>query len=319
MRDEFRLADLGEERAVNAIIAALGNSFGGGLLDSLDDAAALNLGGITLIKVDGTSEKASRYPWMGLDDLAYRTSANAALDIIAKGGRPQYMLVSIGIPKDRTVKDIQLIGAGLRDFAERYGLKVLGGDLNASDDSLGVWIDVTMLGEAKGLIGMRGAQAGDEVYVTSCLGRSAIPAIIHYLSSRSKDIPVEIKEMLRRPEVPLSFLKHVNEVKVATDVSDGLRSIRRFLRMNSLSLVLTENPPICEDVIELIEELGVSTYDVLKFLGEEYTILYVCREGTSCGDGLLLGSLVDRDIGRVFLNGREVPGGWDNFKGFLTT
>ncbi len=313
------LDDLGEEKALDALITVLGSSFGGGLLDSLDDAVALNLRGITLVKVDGTSEKASRYPWMGLDDLAYRTSASAALDIIAKGGRPKYMLVSIGVPRERTVKDIQLIGVGLRDFAERYGLKVLGGDLNASDDPLGVWIDVTMLGEAKGLIGIRGARAGDEVYVTSCLGRSAIPAIIHYLSPRSKDIPVEIKEILRRPEIPLGFLKYVNEVKVATDVSDGLRSIRRFLRMNSLSLALTENPPICEDIIELIEELGVNTYDVLRFLGEEYTILYVCREGASCGDGLLLGSLVDRDVGKVFLNEREVPGGWDNFKGFLTT
>ncbi len=318
MKPEPKLADVGEDKAISTLIESLSDSFDGGILDRLDDAVALRLGGITIIKVDGTSEHASKYPWMGLDDLAYRVLAGCALDIIAKGGRPRYTLISLGVPKERTLEDVRLIGTGIREFARRYGVKVLGGDFNASEDPLGVWIDVTMLGEARKPIRMGGAQAGDNVYVTSCLGRSAIPALMHYLSIKG-EIPSSVKEWLRRPEVPLSFLRYVDEVKVATDVSDGLRSVRRFLTSNSLSLILSEELPICRDVSEFMEEMGVSVEDVLRFMGEEYTVIYVCRQGEKCGNGLLLGHLTEKGAGKVLLKGREVLGGWDNFRGFTST
>ncbi len=315
MRPELKLANVGEDKAISTLIESLGNSFDGGLLDKLDDAAALRLGGITIIKVDGTSERASKYPWMELDDLTYRVLAGSALDIVAKGGRPRYALISLGVPKERTLEDVRLIGTGIREFAQRYGVKVLGGDFNASEDPLGVWIDVTMLGEARKPIRMRGAQAGDKVYVTSCLGRSAIPALMHYLSIKG-DIPSSVKEWLRRPEIPLSFLRYVDEVKAATDMSDGLRSMRRFLTSSSLSLVLSEELPICRDVSEFMEEAGVSVEDVLRFMGEEYTVIYVCNRGEGCGEGFLLGHLTERGVGKVLLRGKEVFGGWDNFRGF---
>lgn len=312
---EPKLADVGEDKAISTLIESLGGSFGGGLLDRLDDAAALRLEGITIVKVDGTSERASKYSWMGLDDLTYRVMAGCALDIVAKGGEPRYALISLGVPKERTLEDVRLIGTGIREFAQRYGVKVLGGDFNASEDPLGVWIDVTMLGGARKPIGMRGAQAGDKVYVTSCLGRSAIPALMRYLSIKD-NIPSSVREWLRRPEVPLSFLRYVDEVKAATDMSDGLRSVRRFLTLNSLSLMLSEELPICRDVSEFMEEVGIGVEDMLRFMGEEYTVIYVCDRGEGCGDGFLLGHLTERGFGKVLLRGREVLGGWDNFKGF---
>lgn len=317
MKRELKLADVGEDKAISTLIETLGDSFDGGLLDKLDDAAALRLEGITIIKVDGTSERASKYPWMGLDDLTYRVLAGSALDIVAKGGRPRYTLISLGVPKERTLEDVRLIGTGIREFAQRYGVKVLGGDFNASEEPLGVWIDVTMLGEARKPIRMRGAQAGDKVYVTSCLGRSAIPALMHYLSMEGK-IPNNVKEWLRRPEIPLSFLQHVEEVKAATDVSDGLRSVSRFLKLNSLSLTLSEELPICSDVVEFAEETGIEVENVLRFMGEEYAIIYVCSRGNECGDGLLLGHLTDGSVGKVLLKGKELLGGWDNFRGFTS-
>ncbi len=315
MKLGLKLANAGEDEAISTLIESLGNSFDGGLLDKLDDAAALCLEGITVIKVDGTSERASKYPWMGLDDLTYRVLAGSASDIVAKGGRPLYALISLGVPKERTLEDVRLIGTGIREFAQRYGVKVLGGDFNASEDPLGVWIDVTMLGEARKPIRMRGAQAGDKVYVTSCLGRSAIPALMHYLSIKG-DMSSSVKEWLRRPEVPLSFLRYVDEVKAATDMSDGLRSVRRFLESNSLSLMLSEELPICREVLEFMGEAGISVEDVLRFMGEEYTVIYVCNQGEGCGDGFLLGHLTGKGVGKVLLRGKEVFGGWDNFRGF---
>jgi len=313
-----KLADVGEDKAISTLIESLDDSFDGGFLDELDDAAALRLEGITVIKVDGTSEHASKYPWMGLDDLTYRVLAGSALDIVAKGGRPRYALISLGVPKERTLNDIHLIGMGIREFAKQYGVKVLGGDFNASEDPLGVWIDVTMLGEARKLVKMKGARAGDKVYVTSCLGRSAVPALTHYLSIKV-EIPSSIKEWLRRPEVPLNFLRYIDEVKAATDMSDGLRSVRRFLKLNSLSLMLSEELPICRDVSEFMERANVSLEDVLRFMGEEYTVIYVCHHDEECGDGLLVGYLTEKEVGRVLLREREVLGGWDNFKGFTLT
>jgi len=315
LKPKPKLADVGEDKAINTLIEVLGDSFNGGLLDKLDDAAALHLEGVTIIKVDGTSERASKYPWMGLDDLTYRVLAGSALDIIAKGGRPRYTLISLGMPKERTLEDIRLMGMGIREFAQRYGVRVLGGDFNASEEPLGVWIDVTMLGEARKLIRMRGAQAGDKVYVTSCLGRSAIPALMHYLSIKG-EIPSSVKEWLRRPEVPLSFLRYVDEVKATTDISDGLRSVSRFLKLNSLSLTLSEELPICSDVVEFAEETGIEVEDVLRFMGEEYAIIYVCNRGSGCGNGFLLGQLTEGSAGKVLLNGKELLGGWDNFRGF---
>ena len=99
-------------------------------------------------------------------------------------------------------------------------------------------------------------------------------------------------------------------------MSDGLRSMRRFLTSSSLSLVLSEELPICRDVSEFMEEAGVSVEDVLRFMGEEYTVIYVCNRGEGCGEGFLLGHLTERGVGKVLLRGKEVFGGWDNFRGF---
>ncbi len=305
----------GEDKAIKAIQEVIGDLCTGGLLGINDDASAINVMDTLLIKIDGTSESASRYPWMGLDDLSYRVLASASTDIIAKGGRPEYALISLGIPPSRTLKDLISLAKGVKEFLSKYGMKLLGGDLNASTNDIGIWIDAVVLGRVRGrLISIKGVEDGDLLCLTGCIGRSAIPAIINYVLRDSSRLSNELMESIRRPEIPLNFLKFTNLVKAATDISDGLRSISRLLKLNNVTLTIYEDLPLCEDVVEFIEKHSISKDLILRFLGEEYVIAYTRRDGR-CPKGLALGMLA-KGRPEIVFRGERVRWGWDNFRGY---
>ncbi len=307
---------LSEDGIIDTLLSMASGSYSPGLLPPLDDASALRFGDVVLVvKVDGTSERHSRWPWMGLDDLAYRVLAAAATDVIAKGGLPKYVMVSLGIPPTYSLRDVRSIGRGISDFLRECGAFLLGGDTNASTKDLGVWIDAVVIGEARDVKPIVGASEGDVLCVTNCLGISALPALVHHAGLDYSVLKEDLKSILRRPKLPLGFLNMLNDVKASTDISDGLRSISRLLKLNGLSLELFEDLPICPEVREIMEEHGIGVEDVLAYLGEEFNIAYVPNEGIK--PQYVLGRLVKGGVGVVTLGGRRVTGGWDDFREYI--
>ncbi len=301
---------MNEFAAVEAFLSGFLHNYRGVDKGFMDDASAFRVGDLyVFFKVDGTSFKSSMYPWMGADDLIFRVAAGSVTDIVAKGGNPYGIAVSLGLPIDEGVEDlVKALGDGVADFLTTYGLRYMGGDMNSSDGD--GWVDVAAVGMGRRFISNSPLNPGDEVLVSGCLGYSSVSALIHY-RGLDREFLKYVIDKVRRPHVPLNFLE-VEDVKASTDISDGLESLRKVLRLNGVGLRLYDEVPLCPEVSKITAEASLSKADVLRYLGEEFLIAYV-----GGGEGLPLGEIVNAEPGQVFYGGEAIAGGWDNFVGFI--
>lgn len=110
-----------------------------------------------------------------LKDGPYRIGRKALAvnisDIAAMGGEPRYAVLSLGLPDRLNVKFMDRLYSGLLYMAKRYGVNMVGGDTNSSEN---LTIDVSIIGEVKKgeLLLRSGAKPGDIIVVTGALGGS---------------------------------------------------------------------------------------------------------------------------------------------------
>ncbi|MEO3993164.1 MAG: AIR synthase related protein [Desulfurococcaceae archaeon TW002] len=307
------VSEFSERDLIDVISDILGEYYTRIPFGYLDDAGALRiLGKWFFLKIDGTSFRMSRYPWMGFDDVAYRVALGAAIDVIAKGGTPVALTASIGLQREMSLEDVKEVARGLRDSCQALKALFLGGDLNVSEDG---WLDVAVLGVSRTPISNKGLKPGYKVYSTRCLGISSIPALTHYEKILGEEILKKFLKTLKRPDPPLKFLKVLNEVKASTDVSDGLESLRRVLRMNDVAMKLYRES-VCEEVLEISEQYSIDLKMILRYMGEEYSIV-IFTDKEMPDDYVLVGEVVEGPSGLIYLGEQELHGGWDNLRGWL--
>ena len=100
------------------------------------------------------------------------------------GGRPRWVLVSLGLKPGLQVSFVEEIYAGIAELAGNFGVIIVGGDTCSSPDRL--VIDLCVLGEVNRTeIAYRsGAREGDYLLVTGKLGAAA--AGLAYLSAKEQ-------------------------------------------------------------------------------------------------------------------------------------
>ena len=126
-------------------------------------------------------------------------------DIAACGGIPNYALVSLGLPKNMRVGQVDLLAKGLFDLAKEFKLNIVGGDISASDKLI---VDVSMLGKVeKNKLCLRsGAKTGDIIMTTGSFGGS--------IKGKHLKFTPRLKEA--------RFLVDNFRINSMIDVSDGL-------------------------------------------------------------------------------------------------
>ena len=105
-------------------------------------------------------------------DIGFRAVAANLSDIAAMGGSPEFLLVSLAIPRDGTVRQVEQLYSGMMAACRPHRVRLIGGDTSAS--TAGWFVGITLVGSAgAGRILLRsGAKAGDDLYVTGTLGDS---------------------------------------------------------------------------------------------------------------------------------------------------
>ncbi|MCS7108546.1 MAG: thiamine-phosphate kinase [Sulfolobales archaeon] len=307
----MKLSSIGERAVINNLLSIIRKSFPISDVPLGDDAAAVKFGDQWLIlKIDGSSANTSKYEFMDWYDFGWRIASSAVSDVVAKGGFPLGIVSSIGIPADYDDSIIYDIISGVTDFASTLNSYVLGGDVNESLND--VWLDIAVLGTARKFIPAVGLQAGDYLHVTGCLGLSAIPYILHF--KKVDPTPwMDVLKSIWRSVPPLDFLKIASNVKASTDISDGLASISRVLSLSNVGLEIDEFP-LCSKCVEFAEELNIDLSNFIKFLGEEFQIVF------TFGDGLIdpryprLGRIVKGN--GIVIKGEKVDFGWEYFRGY---
>lgn len=179
---------------------------------------------------------------ISFQNLGKRAIARSISDIVACGGIPQFISISLGIRQDLKEKDLKKIVKGIKEFSQKYKLRILGGDTSKSSV---LFLDVFAIGKAKKVILRSGAKEGDYIFLTGALGKLAFDEVP---SLRIREIQNLIKKY---------------KINAMIDISDGffLDLYRLLKESRKGSVIYKDNLPI-----EREEDL---------FRGEDYELIFV--------------------------------------------
>jgi thiamine-monophosphate kinase len=239
--------------------------------------------------------------------MTYRQATRKAVamcvsDFAAKGARPDSFLISLGLKRGVTQREVEEIARGLTDAEKEWGVHLVGGDTNETKELV---IDCAMLGFAKKLVTRAGASPGDSVVVTGLFGYTAAGLKILMEGTRAKQKFAErstssVLDPTPDLKVGLALAPYLTS---AMDSSDGLaRSLHTLARESGVGFELTKLP-MGPGVDEFAKMNGLSPERLVLEGGEEYSIV-----GTIKGARLPLArSAVRRAGGDLIQIGRVTP------------
>jgi len=243
-----------------------------------DDCAALSLPGLTVLTTDamiaGVHFQCEWTPFFVLGQKAFAVNAS---DVAAMGGEPAFALLSLGVPQDCAVEDLDAFFDGFLDAAQRMRTTLIGGNMSAAPVFM---ISVSLLGQTPhGLIARSGAHVDDEVYVTGTLGDAALGLrlLTRELTGDSESIAVRhLKQRFLCPTPRVAVGKELAVRHLATamiDVSDGLLQDLGHLCEASQVGAVVEAPtvPLSEGYRTL---LGTQDWALALTGGEDYELLF---------------------------------------------
>ena len=238
-----------------------------------DDCAILRLprGHEALITTDFSLEGVHfRREWHPADAVGHRCLTRGLSDIAAMGGLPQAAFLSLALPPDLAQKWVDDFVKGLLRLADRYSVRLAGGDTAQSPE--GVLADIVVLGSvpAGKAILRSGARPGDLIYVTGSLG-SAL-ADLNRLRNGEKLRPKEHRKHFY-PEPRLAVGQFLREKKLASamiDISDGLSTdLAHICEEGKVGAVIYgADVPLASRVVGLAAALNG---------GDEYELLFTAR------------------------------------------
>ncbi|MGB3398805.1 MAG: thiamine-phosphate kinase [Candidatus Deferrimicrobiaceae bacterium] len=268
--------------------------------------------------------------------LGRRAMAVNVSDIASMGGKPTFALVSLGLPGAFPVASYDRLFEGMRDELQRYGARIVGGNLARTEDVL--IVDITLMGEndLSRVMTRSGARVGDRVFVTGRLGASG--AGLQALKAFGKNVPARYRHLvachlLPTPRVTLG--RRISRAGVATamiDLSDGLAGdlFHICTRSKVGAEIYPDRLPLPERIGEIAARSGKSVIDLALHSGEDYELLFTVPpriparniRSLSRDPGVPIteiGKIVGRKDGYCLVDSQGTrtpltPAGWDHFR-----
>lgn len=187
--------------------------------------------------------------WFAPQELAYKAFLVNYSDLIAMNATPKYAMLSICLPKKWSQSDISHFIEGIKRFAIKHSIHIIGGDTISSDI---LQIHITMLGIASRKILYRDRiQKGSVLYYTQDRYPSQTIAqtaknLRHLLLNRLVDsqksphmMKISPKGRFLLPTIRKEFIKECRRfLRAGMDISDGIYSeLSRLSQLNSLKLI----------------------------------------------------------------------------------
>jgi thiamine-monophosphate kinase len=277
-----------------------------------------------------------RWSFMTPRQLGFKAAAINLSDIASMGGQPRHLLVSLALPTDATVEQVQDLYAGLREAASPHGVDIIGGNISRSPT--GWVVDLTLLGQANpsALLLRSGAGPGDRVLVTGTLGDAAAGLALSL--DRSLDVPESAARAVRQAFVtPIARVREgriIAQSGMSTamiDLSDGLAGdVDHICQASEAGVrIWAGRLPVSNATRTVAKAAKRDPLELALFGGEDYELL--CTAPPEQADELarrvtaetgtmmtVVGEMVSTAEGRtlVHADGTAVPltvGGWDHF------
>ncbi len=176
---------------------------------------------------------------MKYDEVGFKAVVRSISDVIAMGGAPIYLLVSLLIPVGFKEEYIDLVLKGVKKAGKIYNLFVIGGDISASNF---LTVTVASIGVMKEKpIFRAGARFGDNIYYTGNVGYARAGLELLKKGLRDKRYSEFLKAFLT-PTLRVNFARELARNKIATsmiDISDGfLGDLKHILDESKVGCVL---------------------------------------------------------------------------------
>lgn len=304
-----------------------------------DDAAVIHFGNRYLLVSTDTIVEGDHFSldYFSPKEVGGKAIESSISDIVAMGGKPQYVFLSLCLPKDVKVKTMKEIYQGIYQKCDKYNIAVLGGDTTHSKNMV---VSVTVLGEGqKGKICFRSdAKIGDLIKVTGKLGAST--AGFHFFQSfykkntnnsndKSKTKIEEkkmdfVKKKHLRPQCRLDIVDKINfHANAMQDISDGLASeLKHICKASKVSAIIDGEIPIDEKTHLAAQLMGQDAVNFALYGGEDFELVYtVAKKHVNKTPGVVVGKII-RSVNKkhsVFLQQGEKKillqkSGYDHFQ-----
>jgi thiamine-monophosphate kinase len=261
-------------------------------------------------------------------DVGWKALAANMSDIAAMGGAPAFALVTLCLPPDTAVDDIDALYAGLRECADAYGVTVAGGDIvSAPVFAITIALTGDAAVDADGaplLLRRNAARIGDAIGVTGPLGGSA-----GGLRALTDGAPLTDGRLIKRhmrpqPRTDAGHAAIAAGIRCAIDISDGLvQDLSHVCEASGVGAeVRLDRVPLDAD---LAAAYPADAAIMAATGGEDYELLLIGDEGAIARTGETLGAPL-AIIGRIVegnavvraldASGAEIElpsGGWDHF------
>lgn len=219
--------------------------------------------------VESTDAPKIMKPWQ----IARKSILACVSDFASKGIRPYACLISIGIPRKYSKKDIIDLAAGFSFASKEYKVPILGGDTNESKE---LTIDCNMVGitslSRNKIPSRNGAKAGDLIVTSGKFGytSSGLKIILSHLPAEKKFKAKSVSSVtFPKPKVEFGF-RFAKYFSSSIDSSDGLSSsLYQLARDSKVDLIINKIPKPNE-LCHFASLNSISIEDLLFFGGEEY-------------------------------------------------
>jgi thiamine-monophosphate kinase len=188
--------------------------------------------------------------WMSMAQIGRKAMLVNISDAIAMNAKALYALVTLALPKDITIDEIEELTDSLSLTAREFGCEIIGGDTISSDK---LHISITIISKSDNPLRRVGLKSGDLLAYTGTLGDSKKGLDRLFMGEI-----LDKNERFFEPKLRSEFISRARDyLRVGMDISDGLFcDTNKILDANSLGLELI-------DVVS--DEVGLS--------GEEYEML----------------------------------------------
>lgn len=250
------------------------------MLLSDDDVSGIEFNNSKIfISSDMLVESTDIPPTMNLVQASRKSIIMSVSDFASKGIIPKYCILSVGIPKSYSEKNIKNLVKGIAKGLKEYNIQLIGGDTNSSSELI---IDCTIIGFSDVRIPKRkSARNNDVVYCLGTFGLtgSGLFLLINKIEPSNSFEKKAIQSVLN-PSVDLDiFVKLVNRqlINSSIDSSDGLcLSLYKLAESSSVSIYI-DKLPFSNGLKKFSSKYDKCINDLLLYSGEEYNIVFTVK------------------------------------------
>lgn len=329
----MKLSHIGEFGLIERISSVCNTSKQDGVILGIgDDCAALKFEKpLVVVSTDLLIENIHfNREWITPFQLGFKSLAVSVSDVAAMGAVPRFFLFSIAFPDDFNVEDVSDFYAGAQTLAQKYSIKIIGGDTSASQRDI-LFISGTILGEADRIVKRSGAREGDKIYLSGTPGDSAAGLFLlqrygkkinltetMLIAEDGNDLSPFISLINRHLMPDPQFINNYHNITSMIDTSDGLlQDLGHILdKSNVGARVYLDKIPLSDSLRKMAEKFNKDPYEFALSGGEDYDLLFTSpddnRDGYHC-----IGEITNE--GRVLIDSKNnaLPfkrkGGYDHF------